>query len=144
MDRRRFLSVSVLSFTLFGCLDKNFSGETETGFSRSTVTDTETLSPEGATPECWPSMCEGTKLAEVIVADCFSGEVNLRAECRDEEFSIRPGESIQIDRKEDAEACGISLSIDGERVSYEEVEGYESVVLTISSDGEIEDERIVY
>ncbi len=89
-------------------------------------------------------MCEGTKLAEVVVAHGVSGDVVLQAECRDEEFQIQSGESVLIDREEDAETCGISVSVDGERVFNETIEGHENVTLTVSSDGEVDDEWVVY
>ena len=108
-----------------------------------TTTTTETPSPEGATPECWPSMCEGTKLVEVVVAHGFSSDVILRADCRGEEYSIQLGESVQIGRTEDAETCGISLSIDGEQKVGENIEGHESLTLTIDSNGEVEEEWVV-
>ncbi len=89
-------------------------------------------------------MCEGTKLVEVIVSNGFSGDVTLQADCREREFSIQPGESVQINRKEDAETCEISLSIDGEQEYSEDVDDYESLTLTVDSKGEVEDERVVY
>jgi hypothetical protein len=143
VNRRQFLSISAFSISLSGCIEGDSGGTTETETPRNTATETGTPSPEGVTPECWPSMCEGTKLVEVVVASGFSGDVILQVECRDKEFSIQPGEPVQIDRKQDAETCGISLSIDGEQVFSENVEDYESVTLTVNSNGEVEDEWIV-
>ncbi|WP_224271095.1 hypothetical protein [Haloprofundus salinisoli] len=139
MNRRQFLSISALSISLSGCIEGDFGGTTR---NNSTTPKTETLSPEGVTPECWPSMCKGTKLVEVFVALGVSGDVVLQAECRGEEFPIRSGESAQLDREEDAETCEISVSIDGEQVYRENVEDYESVTLTVSSSGEVEEERV--
>lgn len=128
------LSTLVLSISLSGCIEND---------PRDTATKTETPSPEGVTPACWPAMCEGSKLVEVVVAHGFSGDVRLQAECRDEEFAIQSGESVQIDRKENAETCRISVSIDGEKVFSENIEDYESVTLTVSSNGEVEEEWVV-
>ena len=73
--------------------------------SRDTTTETEKPSSEGATPECGMSMCEGRKLVDASVASDFSGDVVLKPSCRNEEFSIQPGESVEIVRKEDDETC---------------------------------------
>lgn len=153
MNRRQFLSISAFSVSLSGCIEGDFDGTTEnnsptskvtgTETPRNTDTETETPSPEGATPDCWPSMCEGTKLVEVVVGHAFSGEVVLQAECRGEAFSVQAGQSVQVAREEDAETCGISVSVDGEQVFRENVEDYESVTLTVSSNGEIDDEWAV-
>lgn len=154
MNRRQFLSFSALSISLSGCIEGDVGDATEnnpqtstaaeTETPRITTTETETPSPEGATPECWPSMCEGTELVEVVVANDFSGDVVLNAECRAKEFSIPSGESVQIVREEDAETCNISLSINGEQVVSEHIEDYESVTLTVRSNGEVDDEWLVY
>jgi hypothetical protein len=153
MNRRQFLTISAISISLSGCLEGNIGGITEestptpkverTDISRKTATETETPPPEGVTPECWPSMCEGTTLVEVVVAHDFSGDVTLQADCRGEEFSIQSGESVQIARDGDAETCGIDLSIDGEQVFSDDVEDYEMVTLTVSSNGDVEDEWVV-
>lgn len=151
MNRRRFLSTSALAMSLSGCLGGHFGDGTEspsaasnaTETPRTTATETETPSPGATTPECWPSLCEGTTLVEVVVAQGFSGDVVLNADCRDEEFSVRPGESVQIDREADAEICDVVLSIDGERAFSDTVEGYEVVTLTVTADGDVDDEWIV-
>lgn len=89
------------------------------------------------------SMCEGRKLVEASVASDFSGNVVLKPDCRNEELSIRPGESVEIVRKEDGETCRTSLSVDGEKEFDENIEEYERVSLTVSSDGEVDEEWVV-
>lgn len=154
MNRRQLLTVFGLSMPISGCIEGTSDGATEenpqtskatvTETPRNTATETKTPSPEGATPECWPSMCEGTKLVEVVVEDGFSGDVVLKAECRAEEFSIPSGESVKIDREEEAETCKIALSVNGEQVVSEYIEGYERGTLTVRSNGDVVDEWIVY
>jgi len=103
----------------------------------------EEQSSEGATPECGMSMCEGRKLVEASVASDFSGDVVLKPDCRNEEFSIRPGESVEIVRKEDGETCRTRLSVDGKKEFDENIEEYERVSLTVSSNGEVDEEWVV-
>jgi hypothetical protein len=153
MNRRQFLTFSALSISLSGCIGGDFgestedttptSKATETHTPRNTATEMKMSSPEGVTPECWPSMCKETKLVEVVVADGFSRDVTLQADCRSEEYSIQSGGSVQIDREKDAETCGISLSIDGEQKVSENIKDYESLTLSIDSNGEVEDEWVV-
>lgn len=88
-------------------------------------------------------MCEGTALVAVVVATGFSGDVVLQADCRSEEFTILSGKSIRIGRHEDGESCGVSLFVDGEQVFDENIDGYESVTLTVNSNGEVDQERVV-
>lgn len=135
MNRRRFLSLSVsaLSVSLAGCTD-------------GTVADwaaTETPTPDDSEPGCWPSMCEGTQIIEVDVHSDFSGTAVLEAGCRSEAVTIRSGESVQIRREEDAEKCGVTLHIDDEKVYGEYVEGHASVTVTVDSDGEVDEERVM-
>lgn len=150
MNRRQFLSLSTLSLSLSGCIETDSGGSmeetpppnvTEAHTSGSIATGTETVSPEGATPECWPSMCEGTKLVEVVNAS--SDVVTVQADCRETEYSLQSGESVEITREEDAEACRITLSITEEAEYRESIEGNESVTLTVLSNGEVSAERIV-
>lgn len=134
MNRRQFLSLSALTIPLGGCMG---------GISGS-GTDPETTSPEPATPDCWPSMCEGTQIVEVIVESGVTGSVVMKTDCREKTFSIQPGESVQIDRREDAEACGVTVLVDDEQVYTEDIGGYERRTVTIRSDGTVDEEGIVY
>jgi len=76
MNRRQFLSLSALSLSLPGCAEWDFDSATENDASApnttetpsDTATETGTPPPEAATPECWPSMCEGSTLVEAQVA----------------------------------------------------------------------------
>jgi len=148
MNRRQFLAVSALSIPLSGCLDTeggdtagtNSPTEAATEPVRATTSETKTETPptDGATPACWPSMCEGTKLVEVSVAHGFSGELVFQPGCRDEAVSIQSGKSVQIDRKADAETCEVRLSINGERAFTEKIEEYESLTLRIDANGNVE------
>ena len=134
MKRRQLLSLLALSTSFAGCIENNPSDG---------ATETETPYPEGVTANCWPSRCEGSKLVEVVVAHDFSGDVVLQAECRGEAFSIQAGESVQIDREENAETCRINLSINGEQKFSNNIEDYESVTLTVGPNGEVEDRWVV-
>ena len=152
MERRKFISATAIFISLCGCVEDG--GDTaegnsstprskETEQSRNTTTETEKPSSEGATPECGTSMCEGRKLVDASVASDFSGDVVLKPNCRNEEFSIQPGESVEIVRKEDGETCRTSLFVDGEKEFDEDIEGYERVSLTVSSNGEVNEEWVV-
>lgn len=151
MNRRRFLSFSALSISVSGCIAGTPGGETETDSPTSnptetpgnTATETERPSPDGETPECWPSMCEGTTLVEVVVNADFSGSVVLEADCRGEDVPIQPGESVEIVRTEDAESCGITLFVADEQAYSDDIEGYESVTLTVRSNGDVDEEFVV-
>lgn len=137
MDRRKFLSATAVFVFFSGC-----TGDGE----ENPNTATEKPPSEGVTPECWdtkPAMCEGTKLADVSVASTFPGDVVLTTNCRNEEFSIQSGKSVEIIRKEDGETCRISLSVDGEQVFDEVIREYETVSLTVDSNGEVGEERVV-
>jgi hypothetical protein len=67
MNRRHFLSASVLTISFAGGIGVEFgehsppTSETrEPETPMTTATETDTPSPQDATPACWPSMCEGT------------------------------------------------------------------------------------
>lgn len=148
MNRRQFVCALALSTSLSGCVGDGFgrsdeqdSSDEESG--EGTVTRTETETPEGEVPECYPSMCEGQQLVEVVVEQDFSSEVKLQLKCRDEEISIEPGESERIDREEDGEECKIAIHIDGEQEYSEQIEDYAHLTLTVTSEGEFEEEWIV-
>ena len=152
MERRKFISAAAIFVSLSGCVEDGggtAEGNSptpkskETEQSRKTTTETEKPSSEGATPECGMSMCEGRKLVDTSVASDFSGDVVLKPNCRNEEFSIQPGESVEIVRKEDGETCRTSLFVDGEKEFDEDIEGYERVSLTVSSNGEVNEEWVV-
>jgi len=153
MHRRRFLTISALSITLTRCIAGWGGDATETPSPTATatatdtpiesVTGTETLPAEGTTPECWPSMCEGTQLVKVDVAHGFLGGPLLQADCRDEGFAILSGESVQIDRETDGETCEITLTIDGEQAFSANIEDSESLTLTVDTNGDIETHRVV-
>ena len=103
----------------------------------------ETRSPDGAEAGCWPSMCQETVIIEVRVSSGFSGPALLETSCRDEADSILPGESFHIVRAEDGEECGVTLSIDDERVFDERVEGHASVTVTVGPSGGVDVERVM-
>lgn len=126
------LSISALSAPLAGCTDGS-SADAE---------EAET-SPGSADSSCWPSMCEGTQLIEVDVDSAFSGTVILEASCRDEAVSIQSGESVRIIREEDGADCGVTLSIDDEQVYNEYIEDHVSVSVTVTSNGEVDDETVM-
>ncbi len=137
-SRRQFLALSVagVSVALAGCT----RGNTEAG------DETATHSPEptdASQPGCWPSMCAGTQLIEVAVRSGFSGAVVLEASCRDDARSIQPGETVEIVRETDAEECGVTLSVDDERVYDERIEGHASVTVTVMANGDIDEEVVV-
>lgn len=123
MKRRRFLVLSTLSLSLAGCTEGNFGG------------------PETATPECWPSMCAGTRLVEVV--NSSSDLVTVQPDCRDTDYELQPRDSVEITREEDAESCRVRLSIGDKEEYREQVEGHESVTLTVLANGEVSAERIV-
>jgi hypothetical protein len=123
MNRRRFLTLSAVSLSLTGCMEGDFGD------------------PEVATPECGPSMCEGTTLVKVVNAS--SGVVAVQADCRDEGYTLQSRESVEITREEDAESCRIGVFLDEKQVYSEEIEDYESLTLTIRSDGEVETDWVV-
>jgi len=132
MNRRRFVCVLTLSISLPGCVEDGSGGSTEqdrpdTESKEGTVTRTETETPEGAVPECHPSMCEGQQLVEV----------------RDEEIPIGPEDSERIDREDDGETCGLTVHIDGEQEYSERIEDYEHLTLTVTSEGEFEEGWVV-
>lgn len=145
MNRRQFLSISVLSISLPGCSKWNFESATEDNASApntteapsNTATETETPPPEATTPECWPSMCAGSKLVEVQVAGGFAGDVVLSATCQNKELSIQPGGTVQINRGVDGQVCSIDLSVDGKQVFSERVSSHQSVNLVVDSNGEV-------
>lgn len=150
--RRKFISATAIFVSFSGCAEDGggtAEGNSptpkskETEQSRKTTTETEKPSSEGATPECGMSMCEGRKLVDASVASDFSGDVVLKPNCRNEELSIQPGESVEIVRKEDGETCRTSLFINGEKEFDENIEEYERVSLTVSSDGEVNEEWVV-
>lgn len=152
MNRRKFLSTTALSISLSGCLeggedtaesDSPTSKPAETEHSSNTATETEVPSPEVVTPPCGRSMCEGTKLVDVVVAHDFSDDVVFELNCRNEDFSIEPGESVEIVREEDGESCRISLSAGGEEVYSEIIQDHERVSLTVDSNGEVDEEWVV-
>lgn len=134
-SRRQLLSLSVsaLTVSLAGCTQAT----PESG------AETETPSPEYTEPGCWPSMCAGTQIVEVAVDSGFSGTVVLEASCRDESVPVRSGESVQIRREADAEECGVTLFIDDERVYGDRISGHASVTLTVSENGEVDEESVV-
>jgi hypothetical protein len=74
--------------------------------------------------------------------------VNWMASNPDEHYGLkydtpdtRPRDGTTFhQREEDAGTCGISVSINGEQVFSETIEGYESGTLTIDSNGEVEEE----
>lgn len=88
-------------------------------------------------------MCAGTQIIEVRVDSGISGTAVLAASCRDEPLSIQSGESVELVREEDAEECGVTLSIDDEQVYSERIEGHASVTLTVKRDGEVAEEWVV-
>ncbi|WP_154021046.1 hypothetical protein [Haloarcula sp. CBA1127] len=151
MNRRQLLSISALSIPLSGCVEWDFDGTTEnnspapkaTDTPSKTATETGTPPSEVSTPECWPSMCEGSKLVEVQVVGGFSGAVVIIAICQDKELSIHPGQSVQINRDTDAQTCRIVLSVDGKQAFSETVNSHQSVNLTVDSDGEVTERWIV-
>lgn len=151
MNRRQFLSISALSICLSGCVEWGFDAATEnnspapntTETPSNTATDTGAPPSEVSTPECWPSMCEGSKLVEVQVVGGFSGDVVLTATCQNKELSVSPGESVRINREADAEVCGISLYIDGKHVFSDRVSSHQSLNLTVDSNGEVTERWIV-
>ncbi len=99
MNRCQFLSASVLPISFAGCIGSEFGAKTEESLTTpemrepetpmTTATETETQSPQDGTSACWPSMCQGTTLVEVVVARGFSGDVVLQVDCRGEEFAIQ-------------------------------------------------------
>ncbi|WP_146417514.1 hypothetical protein [Haloarcula hispanica] len=151
MNRRQFLSISALSSSLSGCVEWNFDGTTENNSSapkatetpNDTATETGTPPPDVSTPECWPSMCAGSKLVAVQVAGDFSGDVVLTATCQNKEFSVQPGESVRINREADAEVCGIRLYIDGKHAFSDRVSSHQSLNLTVDSSGEVTERWVV-
>ena len=82
-------------------------------------------------------------MIEVDVHPGFSGTVVLEASCRDDPVSIHSGESVQIVREEDGETCGVTLLIDEEEVYDNRIDGHTSVTVTVSSDGEIDEEGVM-
>ena len=151
MERRKFISATAIFVSLSSCVEDGedmAEGDSPTSKSKETepsrtTTETEKSSSEGATPECGMSMCEGRKLVDASVASDFSGDVVLKPNCRNEEFSIQPGESVEIVRKEDGETCRTSLFINGGKEFDENIEEYERVSLTVSSNGEVNEEWVV-
>jgi len=151
MNRRRFLSLSALSIPLSGCVELGLDDATEqnspasnaTEAPSNTATETGTSSPEAVTPECWPAMCEGSKLVEVQVVGDFSGDVVLKAFCQGKEVAIQPGESVQINRESDGQVCGIYVSVDGEQVFSDRVASHQSLDLNVDSNGEVTAQWIV-
>ncbi|MDQ2071463.1 hypothetical protein RBH20_02805 [Haloarcula sp. H-GB4] len=151
MNRRQLLSISALSIPLTGCVKWDFDGATEnnspaqkmTETPSKTATETGTTPSEVSTPECWPSMCEGSQLVEAQVVGGFSGAVVLIATCRDKELSIQAGEPVRINRDTDAQTCRIVLSVDGKQEFSETVNSHQSVNLTVGSDGEMTERWIV-
>jgi len=135
MHRRQFLSLSAaaLSTGVAGCGQRESTAET----------DTPTPPPEGATPECWPAMCEGTQLIEVDVQSGVSGDAVLETNCRGEPIELEAGESVQLVREADGEGCGVTLFLDGEQVYSEYIEGHVSVTVTVEADGTIDEERVL-
>lgn len=135
MNRRQFLSLSTsaISASLAGCNEGNLEDGAET----------ETPSPEDSEPGCGLSMCEGTQIIEVRVNSDFSGTTVLGAGCRGENVTIQSGESVQIIREEDGEECGVSLYIDDEEVYGEYIEDHVSVTVTVNSNGEVDEERVM-
>lgn len=152
MNRRKFLSATALSISLPGCIgdgggtaesDSPTANPAETEHSKATATETEEPSPEVATPACGRSMCEGTKLADVVVSNGFSSDVLFELNCRSEDFSIQPGGSVEVVREEDGETCRISLSVGGEELYSEIIQDHERVSLTVDSNGEVDEEWVV-
>lgn len=88
-------------------------------------------------------MCEGTQIVDVHVHSGFSDSAVLGVGCRGDDVTLRPGESVQIRREEDGEDCGVTLYIDGEKVYGEHVEGYVSSTVTVDSDGDVDEERVM-
>lgn len=157
MKRRQLLSVAALSVSLSGCAENNRGDATEAASPTSVAaepatrtdatTETETPSPEPATDirGCeWPKMCEGSQLVKVVVRSGYLGDVVLAALCRDETFTVAPGESVRIDREEDGESCYVSLFVGGEQVYARGIPPYKRVTLTVNSDGTVERDAIVY
>ncbi|WP_459194928.1 hypothetical protein [Halosimplex sp. J119] len=159
MNRRRFLAATALSASLCGCrtrgsetpashdeTENSTPTETETATDIPTTATTQPTSPAPtATDDCqWPDMCEGSQIVEVDVSSRFSGDVTLEADCRSEAFAVEPGESVLVERKQDAESCRVRLLVDGEEAYSEDIPGYKRVTLTVGSDGEVEVEGIVY
>lgn len=130
MERRELLAFICPLVALPGCVSvPSESGpESESG----TTTD-----------DCgWPQFCEGSTIVEVFVSSGFSGEVVLEAECRDEEFEIRPGETKTVTRQVDAEACGIALYVNAREAYSDTIQDYESTTLEVNSNGEVFDETV--
>lgn len=135
MNRRQFfsLSSSAILSSLAGCAQNDAVEETET----------DTASTEDSGPGCWPSMCAGTQIIEVHANSDFLGTAVLEASCRDDSLSVQAGESVELVRTEDAEECGVTLSIDDDQVYSERIEGNTSITLTVRQNGDVEEEVVM-
>lgn len=98
---------------------------------------------ETATPtEDQHTMAEGTILVKVTVRSTAPAAV-LETGCRSDVLEIEPGESEAIERVTDGESCGIELTVDGESIFDAYVYEYESLRLTVTSEGDVETESIM-
>lgn len=153
MNRRQFVSAAALPLVLSGCLERGPGGDSgagsesssngestpETDEASETCTATETATPE----DCWPRMCAGTAIVNVEVARSFSGDVVLEADCRETDLAVEPGDTVSIERTEEAESCPVRVSVDDDVVFDENIVGYQQTTITVTASGEIEVESVV-
>lgn len=126
MNRRQFVSTTVLPLVLAGCAEQELGGDA------------------GDTPEsCWPRMCAGTALVKVRVDESVSGDVVLEADCREADRDIEPGETGSVERTEEGESCLVRLSIDDDEAYNESIAGYQRTTVTVTASGDIEIETVV-
>lgn len=106
-------------------------------------TTTETPTSGATTPTSdVNTMSEGSLIVEVSVDSQFDGSTVLEADCRDQDVSIGSGESARIERRTVGETCAIQLAINSETTFEAEVFDYESYHLTVTREGEVEEETV--
>lgn len=144
VKRRRLLAVvgALATAGLGGCPgDGDGGGAAETPANR-TATPTETATERKArTPSPDPyTMPAGSGVVAVTVHPDFEGEVEFSARCRGIDTAIPGGERTEVVRNEAGESCGVSVEVDGEAVLDRVIHGYESARLTVTADGDVDEE----
>jgi len=114
MKRRSLLSVLPLAIGFAGCTDSNSNSDNYT-------------------------QREGSSLVRLSVEDGFPNKIVLEADCRDERFSVEPGEELTINRESDGEECSIRVLTNDEELYSAHISDYRNDRLTVREDGEIEE-----